>query len=355
MILANIESTEGARWRFPAAVTSDDVRIPPDRSRKAKRRWTWLPIAEVALASGFGSIRRFNEVFHGLYRRSPTALRGSAGGVTTGSHGEVGILLRYRPPYDWPAMLAFLQARAIPGVEWISGDRYARTLEIEAAHGVVVVRPAAGDALKAAIRFPRLSALPAIIARLRRVFDLTADPHAIGAQLAEDSILAPLVAARPGLRVPGAWDGFEQAVRAVLAQKATVQAVAGHAANLVVRYGERLAGPNATTEGLTHLFPCPERLASANLATLPMPRRRAQELTSLAAAFARDPGILGEGRDPVACMKRLRTLAGIGERTARYIAMREWVETDAFPHSVETGPGAPRRATTDFAGAHGHG
>ena len=153
------------------------------------------------------------------------------------------IVLGYRPPYDWPAMASFLKARAIPGVEVVSSDRYARTIEMEGVHGVVAVEPASGNALRIAIRFSRLSALPTIIARVRRVFDLAADPRAINAQLAEDPVLAPLVAARPGLRVPGAWDGFELAVRAVLGQQITVAAAVGLAGKLVARYGLPLAAP----------------------------------------------------------------------------------------------------------------
>ena len=152
------------------------------------------------------------------------------------------VRLSYRPPYDWPAIASFLKARAIPGIEVVSSDRYARTIEIGGVHGVVAVEPAPGNALRVAIRFSRLSALPTIIARVRRVFDLAADPQAIYAQLAEDPVLAPLVAARPGLRVPGAWDGFELAVRAVLGQQITVAAAVGLAGKLVARYGLPLAG-----------------------------------------------------------------------------------------------------------------
>lgn len=293
---------------------------------------TQLPMADVALAAGFTSIRRFNEVFQGLYRRPPRALRRAGRDATAAaSRSDVNILLRYRPPYDWPAMLDFLRARAIAGVESISSDSYARTIEIGGAHGFVIVEPAAADALRATIHFPRLSALPAIIDRLRRVFDLAADPHAIGAQLAEDELLAPLVQARPGLRVPGAWDGFELAVRAVLGQQITVKAAARLAAKLVAAYGAPLSLPAVSVAGLTHVFPRPEALASADIASLGMPRSRAETLTSLARAVLSDPGILGVGQHPVECLKRLRGIRGIGEWTAQYIAMRELREPDAFP------------------------
>jgi AraC family transcriptional regulator of adaptative response / DNA-3-methyladenine glycosylase II len=292
---------------------------------------TRLSMAEVALASGFGSIRRFNEIFQQLFGRPPRDLRRvPVANVLPGRSGEVIIRLGYRPPYDWPAMASFLKARAIPGVEVVSSDQYARTIEIDGVHGVVAVEPAPGNALRVAIRFSRLSALPTIIARVRRAFDLAADPQAINAQLAEDVVLAPLVAARPGLRVPGAWDGFELAVRAVLGQQITVAAAVRLAGKLVAQYGLPLAG-GLQSEGLTHVFPRPEHLESANLATLGMPRMRAASLVALAAAVVRDPGVLGPGRSLADCVTQLRALPGIGEWTAQYIAMRALREPDAFP------------------------
>jgi len=292
---------------------------------------TRLSMAEVALASGFGSIRRFNEMFQRLFGRPPAALRRVAvRDGSAGPKGDVIVRLSYRPPYDWPAIASFLKARAIPGVEVVSSDRYARTIEIGGVSGVVAVEPASSNALRVAIQFSRLSALPAIIARLRRVFDLAADPRAIGTHLAKDPLLAPLVEARPGLRVPGAWDGFELAVRAVLGQQITVAAAVGLAGKLVARYGLPLAG-GLETEGLTHVFPRPERLVSADLTALGVPRLRAATLTSLAAAVAEDPKFLGAGRSVTECVAQLRALPGIGEWTAQYIAMRELREPDAFP------------------------
>ena len=293
---------------------------------------TRLPMAEVALASGFGSIRRFNETFHQLFRRPPSALRrGSAAEVSSGAGGEVSLLLRYRAPYDWPAMLAFLRLRAIPGVEVVGEASYARTIEIDGVHGMLVVRPGEANALRAVIRFPVLTALPTIIARLRRLFDLAADPEAIGAHLARDPALAPLVAARPGLRTPGAWQGFELAIRAVLGQQITVAAAIGLAGKLTAAYGEAFSAPHPEFPGLTRVFPRPERLAQADLSTLGVPGARARALSSLAAAVVADPGIFSATRSLDAAIAQLKGLAGIGEWTAQYIAMRELREPDAFP------------------------
>jgi AraC family transcriptional regulator, regulatory protein of adaptative response / DNA-3-methyladenine glycosylase II len=289
---------------------------------------TRLPMSEVALAAGFGSIRRFNETFQQLFGRAPSTLRRGTGAASPGPAGEVAILLPYRPPYDWPAMLAFLRARAIPGLEVVGPDGYMRTIEVAGAHGTVAVRPATGNSLRATIQFPQLSALPTIVARLRRVFDLIADPEVIGAHLSEDSRLAPLVAARPGLRVAGAWDGFELAVRALLGQQITVAGAATLAGRLVAAYGKPLAGG---VEGLSHVFPGPERLADADLSSLGLTRARAAALGSLARAVVADPQIFGPRQSLDAAVLKLRALPGIGEWTAQYIAMREMREPDAFP------------------------
>src|SRR5262249_21377958 len=153
-----------------------------------------------------------------------------------------------------------LQARAIPGVEAVADGRYARTIALGNAKGVLVVERADGNRLKATVRFPNIKSLPVIIARVRRVFDLAADPLAISAHLGQDAMLSALVAARPGLRVPGAWDGFELAVRAVLGQQITVQAATRLAGKLVQTYGETVDDGAARELGLTHAFPSPEML-----------------------------------------------------------------------------------------------
>ena len=293
---------------------------------------TRLPMAEVALASGFGSIRRFNETFQALFARPPSALRRAVvEDGPAGPQGEVALRLRYRAPYDWPAMLAFLEARAIPGMELVEDGAYARVIELDGALGSVRVTQARGeDALVAAVRFPRLSSLPTVIARLRRVFDLAADPQAINAHLARDPALAPLVAARPGLRAPGGWDGFELAVRAILGQQVTVAAAIGLAGKLVAAYGEP-ASPLVTGDPrLTHAFPRPGRIA-AEVPELGMPGARARALSALAAAVVEDPNLLGLNRSLEAAVERLKALPGVGEWTAQYIALRGMREPDAFP------------------------
>ena len=173
--------------------------------------------------------------------------------------------------------------------------------------------------------------VPAVIARVRRVFDLSADPTLIGAHLSQDPILAPMVAARPGLRAPGAWDGFELAVRAILGQQITVSAARGLAAKLVAAYGEPVSDPIAAELGLTCVFPSPERLVGQDIAALGMPRARGAALEALARTVAADPAIFTPRADLDSAIAALKALPGVGEWTAQYIALRELREPDAFP------------------------
>ncbi len=291
---------------------------------------TSLPMAQVALASGFNSVRRFNEIFLDLFGRSPATLRR---GRDKARHeaGALSVRLAYRPPYDWDAMLSFLAARAIPGIEMVSNNIYRRTIAIGNNHGVISVAPADKNRVNVSVRFPDIAALPQIIARVRRVFDLAADPDTIGAHLSQDPLLAPLIAARPGLRVPGAWDGFELAVRAIFGQQITVPAATRLLGKLVEAHGMPLPAAMKDHEGLSHLFPPPARLAKADLADLGMPSARAIAVTSLARSIAADPAIFSRSADLDDAIAKLRALPGIGEWTAQYIAMRELREPDAFP------------------------
>jgi AraC family transcriptional regulator of adaptative response / DNA-3-methyladenine glycosylase II len=291
---------------------------------------TTLPMAEVALASGFNSVRRFNETFLQMFGRSPATLR-RVRDKTRREAGSLSVRLAYRPPYDWDAMLAFLRARAIPGVEMVSESVYRRTIAIGEASGMIEVAPADKNRVDVSVRFPDMAALPQIIARVRRVFDLAADPDMIGEHLSLDPVLAPLVAARPGLRVPGGWDGFELAVRAIFGQQITVPAATKLLGRLVEAHGARLPAPIRDVEGLGHLFPSPARVAKADLSVLGMPKARAVAVTSLAQAICADPAIFSRGACLEEAIAKLRSLPGIGEWTAQYIAMRELREPDAFP------------------------
>jgi AraC family transcriptional regulator of adaptative response / DNA-3-methyladenine glycosylase II len=227
-------------------------------------------------------------------------------------------------------MLAFLRPRAIPGVEAVSGDRYARTFAVGGEPAVLAVEPLAGDCLEATVRLKDRSGLPGVAARLRRLFDLDADPVAIGAALRRDPRLAPLLAARPGLRVPGAWDGFELAVRAILGQQITVAGASLLAGKLVAAYGKPLVDADPEF-GLTRVFPAPERLVARDLSAVGMPEARRAALRALATAVVRDPSLFSSAAGLDEAIARLTALRGIGEWTAHYIAMRALREPDAFP------------------------
>jgi AraC family transcriptional regulator of adaptative response / DNA-3-methyladenine glycosylase II len=283
---------------------------------------TTLPMTQVAAAAGFSSLRRFNATFRALYGKPPSQLRRHA------ARGGSGITLQlaHTRPFDWPALAAFLAARAIPGVEAVGPTGYRRTFALGDTAGTLEVAPS----LVATLHVADVAALPGIVARLRRLLDLDADVAAIGAQLSEDPQLAHLVARHPGLRVPGAFDGFELAVRAILGQQVSVAAARRLAGRLVAQHGRRLDAPHGE---LTHLFPRPARLAGADPAQLGVPRRRGAALVALAKAVQDDPGFLEPGADPAGVRERLLAIPGVGPWTAEYVALRVLREPDALPAS----------------------
>lgn len=260
--------------------------------------------------------------------------------------------LDYQPPYDWDAMIGFLSDHATPGVEHVEAGLYARTITFNGVAGTIEIRPS-GNALAATIRFPDTAALPEIIHRIRRLFDLDADPAVIAAHLGADPMLARHVAARPGLRVPGAWDGFELAVRAILGQQISVAAATRLAGKFTAAYGEPVLAH--TVPGLTRVFPSPERLAGEDIAAcLGMPRARGAALSTIAASSVSDPALFAPAGGIDAAVARLKALRGIGPWTAHYVAMRALQEPDAFPtgdigllRAMATPDGRPTFAEAD--------
>ena len=241
---------------------------------------TTLPMADVAAAAGFGSVRRFNSRMRQTYARTPTMLRRLARQRVDGAHDEAyRVRLTYRPPYDWDQTLAFLALRATPGVERVDRGCYQRTIALDGHVGAIEVSHAAeGRALTLRVRFPDPRALLAIVERVRRVFDLDADPAVIAEHLGGDPLLAPILARHAGIRTPGAWDGFEIAVRAILGQQVSVKAATTLAGRIATAFGE----PVDLGDGLTRLFPRPERLASAGLEACGIIASRAQTIRTLA-------------------------------------------------------------------------
>ena len=238
------------------------------------------------------------------------------------------MLLAYQPPYDWPAMLGFLSARAIAGLETVADGVYSRGIELNGTHGTFSIRPATSDALELTLNFPDPNGVPEIVAKVRRMFDLDADLATIHRQLISvDPLMARLIAQRPGLRVPGAWDGLELAIRAVLGQQITVVAAIRLAGKLVAQYGAPLGRP---LPGLSHVFPSAAVLAGADLAALGMPKSRGRTLSGVAQALLDDPRLFEPGRE--GGVARLLALHGIGDWTAQYIALRQLREMDGFPN-----------------------
>ncbi len=298
------------------------------RSRRAHRalellRQTALPISEIAPAAGFRSLRQFNDVFREVFRRTPSQARG---GAQPGAACQ--LRLPFRPPLDWQAALRFLAARAIPGVERVESDCYQRTFLLDGRAGVMEVRATPSGALTLTLSGASAAATLEAARRVRRLFDLDADPLAIGEVLRRSPALARSISRNPGLRVPGAFDPFETLVRAILGQQVSVAAATTLSGRLVQAFGTPLPAASGT---LTHTFPLPGALAGADLTGLGLPRARAAAVSQAAAAVASGALTLAPGASLEAFIDRLCELPGVGFWTAHYLAMRALGEPDAFP------------------------
>ncbi|MDB4968464.1 MAG: ada [Myxococcales bacterium] len=285
---------------------------------------TALPLAEIAFAAGFGSVRRFNAAMRRAFGRTPTELRRR---VNSGDLERLTLALPVRAPYAWTPLLEFLAARAIPGVEVVSDGVYRRT----SGDGGIVEVGFAGDHLEARLRVPSARGLRDVVERLRRLFDVAADPLAIAEVLGRDRALARAVRACPGRRVPGGWDGLELAVRAILGQQISVTGATRLAGRVVAEWGTPLAAPMG---GLTHVFPTARALADAGgdaiARRVGMPRARGAAIAGVAAAVADGSLPLDGSLELDALVARLTALPGIGAWTAQYLAMRLG-EPDGFP------------------------
>ena len=281
---------------------------------------TDLPMTQVAMASGFGSIRRFNATFQKLYGRSPGDLRRSTARERTANEaGVYTFRLGYRPPYNWASIIGFLGQRAIPGVETVTLDEYRRTISLDGKTGFISVRPVfQKNYLELRIEFPEPAALFRIVERVRNIFDLRADPNDVDEHLRRDARLKPMVQNQAGMRVPGCWDGFEIAVRAVLGQQVSVKGATTMAGRLVAEFGG------------AKIFPEADALAEADLARIGLTRQRAETIRQLASSVARGDVSFNTSLGLEAFEQRMIALPGIGPWTAQYIGMRIG-EPDAFP------------------------
>jgi AraC family transcriptional regulator, regulatory protein of adaptative response / DNA-3-methyladenine glycosylase II len=291
---------------------------------------TNLPVTQIALASGYGSVRRFNGAIKATYKRSPRELRKKRARADDGAD-QITLRLAYRPPYDWDHVICFLSRRAIRGVEKVDADTYARTVRTSVGHATIKIT-ACDDAhaLQMQVRGAPPTDLFELSAIARRVFDLAADPVQIADAFRADPLLGPLVALRPGLRIAGSWDPFECAVRAIvegraqlLEERAELETMIS--SRLVARAGESIDG----TDGLTHLFPSPNALAEADLNDVGLTSAQADAVHALAVAV-RD-GVVRFSDSVEDITRALIRIPGIGQRVAQYVALRAFGEPDAFP------------------------
>jgi len=289
---------------------------------------TVLPVTEVALASGFASVRRFNALFKARYRMPPGRLRATRGAEALPS--ALAFELWFRPPYDWESMLAFLGHRAIDGVEAVTSDAYTRTVAVAHRGGlhvgsIEVRRSPRRSALRVSVSPSLARAVPVVLSRVKRAFDLACDPALVAATL------GTLAAGRPGLRVPGTFDGFELAVRAVVGQQISVRAARTLLGRIAREFGEPLSADEG--DALTRAFPTAARIAAVSareLVELGLTQARARTLVALAAAVASDAIRLEPESDVEATLGALAALKGIGAWTVNYIAMRALRWPDAF-------------------------
>jgi AraC family transcriptional regulator, regulatory protein of adaptative response / DNA-3-methyladenine glycosylase II len=291
---------------------------------------TDLGFAEVAFAAGFASVRQFNDTVREVFALTPRALRQRRAQPSAGGAGAIALRLPYRAPLALGELFAFFRTRAIAGVEEPTpAGGYRRTLRLP--HRVGIVELAAGDGcVQCTLRLADVRDVGVAVARCRRLLDLDADPAAVAAALGADPLLAPLVAERPGLRVPGCVDGCEIAVRAVLGQQVSVAAARTHAGRLAQRHGDPLPAPDGT---LTHVFPTATALAQADDDVLAMPERRRETLRGVCAALRDGAVDIGPGADRARARRDLLALPGIGPWTVEYVAMRALGDPDAFPAS----------------------
>jgi AraC family transcriptional regulator of adaptative response / DNA-3-methyladenine glycosylase II len=289
---------------------------------------TMLSMSQIAMASGFGCVRRFNAGMRKFYHRTPTQMRRLARQKAPQLENQYVFRLNFRPPYHWQGMLDFLTPRCTPGVEIVAGNCYRRTITVSGKRGYFEVCPdQERPLLWVRIEIGEPQSLFWIVERIRAMFDLNADWASIVETLGTDSVLADRVQGEPGLRVPGCWDGFELATRAILGQQVTVKGATSLAGRLVAKFGKAFRGPT----GLTHLFPSPETLAETKLAGVGLTTARAETIRTLARAVCDGKIDFSSVVDSSAFLYRLREIPGIGTWTAQYVAMRALGEPDAFP------------------------
>jgi AraC family transcriptional regulator, regulatory protein of adaptative response / DNA-3-methyladenine glycosylase II len=290
---------------------------------------TDLPILEIALATGFGSVRQFNRACQEIFHASPRALRARRRKADRlVADGGLPLRLMFRGSLDWDSLASYLAARAIPGVEHVSGDTYQRTIVLSGDPGVLELSRGGDDHLVLVAHLPHWEGLVHLVARARRIASLDFDLDEPSARLSDDPTIGPLLRARPGLRTPGTWDPFEAGVRAIIGQQISVTGANTIAGRLVARFGTPV--PGLQQLGLTHAFPAATKLAGADLAGLGLPRTRQESIRSFARAVVADALRLDGSVSLDELIASLTAIRGLGSWTANYLALRLG-EPDAFP------------------------
>lgn len=316
---------------------------------------TDLAFTDVAFAAGFESVRQFNDTVREVFALNPTALRAAGRRRGESIEGALTLRLPYRPPLDWPALSGWLRTRAVPGIAEVNGRIYRRTLRLPRGAAIVSLEPVDGH-IQCTLKLESMSDLTSAVRQCRRLLDLDADPLSVVEVLARDRRLSSLVKKRPGLRAPGAVDGVELAIQAVLGQQVSLAAARTLAVRLVTAHGDviKIADPT-----LTHLFPTAGAIAAADLSRLGVPQARRATLRALSDAVARGSLALDPGADRAETYHKLLSLPGIGDWTAGYILMRALGDPDTFlagdlgikKAGARLGLGSSSRVISDHAAA----
>ncbi len=332
--IADLACKLGVTSRHLRRVFRDEFGVSPVEYAQTKRLLlakhlltdTKLPVTEIAFASGFSSLRRFNTLLRERYKLTPTGIRKHAG--SNDKNIPVSFELRYRPPMDWNSLLNFLEPRLTTGIEIIKGKRYIRTVDLEEQQGWLIVSPVRDKpALSIEVSVSLVPSIRLVMAKVKRMFDLRANPLEI------ESHLASIPVKHPGLRIPGSFNGFETTVRAILGQQITVKAASTLNARFAEKFGKRIDTP---IKELRYVYPDPAGIASLtinDIAQLGIISSRARSIIELARAVSNGKINFSAGSDIESTIKMLSELPGIGEWTAQYVAMRVWGWPDAFPHT----------------------
>jgi AraC family transcriptional regulator of adaptative response / DNA-3-methyladenine glycosylase II len=299
---------------------------------------TNLPMSEISIAAGYGSVRRFNDAFRNTYSRTPRELRGRRREGPTVT-GVLSVRLPWRKPFDWNGITDFLAGRATPGVEQVSDNCYLRTVSVQDEVGVIeCCADPDGESVRLTVHGIATQNLFYLVQKVREIFDLDAPVADIAAVLQEDPQLAAIMKTSPGIRVPGAWDGFELTIRAILGQQVSVKAATTMSGRIAARYGEKAAIPESVRSKmpdveLSRLFPTPEKLSRARFNDIGLVRSRAETIRRVAQAVCNGSLVFDNAQDPEEFKNSLTSIKGIGDWTAQYVAMRALKFPDAFPAS----------------------